>query len=82
MCFFDEDCNICCSGEEERANTTEGCCSFGVYIDLLVSENAFMRGNPEESDRGFRRNGGVEDVHTRNEWGSRREVNNGRESYE
>ena len=35
---------------------TERCCNFGFFIDLLVSRNAFTRGNPEEGDRGLRGN--------------------------
>ena len=53
---------------------TERCCNFGFFIDLFVSRNDFMRGNPEEGDRSSRRNGGVEDVDTGNEWVRRRGV--------
>ena len=56
-----QDCKILFSGKEERVYMTK-CCSFGFLIDLLVSRNAFMRRNPEEGDRGLRRNSGVEDV--------------------
>ena len=60
--FSDGHSKICFSGEEERIHTTERCCCFGFFIDLLVSRNAFMRGNLEHGDRGLRRNGGVEDL--------------------
>ena len=66
--FSDEDYTICVSGEEERVYTTEKCCSFGYFIDLLVSiKNAFMRGNLK-GDRGLRKNSGVEDLNTGNKF--------------
>ena len=46
----DKDCKICLSGKKEKVYSTERCCSFGLFIDLLVSRNVFMRGNPEVGD--------------------------------
>ena len=46
--------------------------NFGLFIDLLVSRNAFVRRNQEEGDKGSRRNSGVIDVDAVNEWLRRR----------
>ena len=52
--FSDEDCKICINGEEGKINTTERRCSFGFFIALFVSRNAFIRWDPKEIDRGLR----------------------------
>ena len=47
--FPDEDCKICfLVGRRRGVYTTNRCCSFSIFINRLVSKNAFMRGVLED----------------------------------